>query len=286
MDARAAGLLAFSNIVGGSSYVATAEALKGFDSFSLVLLRVGGAALLFLPVLVKRWPRQARGEDWLRMAAVGVLGYAAPLWVGTVGQGMSNSTSAALLVGVEPVSVVMLSVLALGERLNLLKGAAFVCALSGAALIAGQGLPRMGELSLQMRGDLLLAFHGVLWSLYTVIGKRALERVDALAFTAVTNLIGCVALALLVPFVGLSAPSGPPAALAAWLYLTVLVSFGATLCWNWGLEKVPAASVAPFIFLQPLFGAVLGVLHGEPMTAWTAAGGALIIAGVGLTLKA
>jgi drug/metabolite transporter (DMT)-like permease len=191
---------------------------------------------------------------------------------------MSTTTKAALLVGVEPVSVILLSALLLGERAGSRAWLAMAFSLAGAALIVGRG----AEGSAQWRGDLILAAHGFCWALYTVLGKKALAEVDPLAFTGIVNALGAAALAFALPWRGASLPVGAES-WAALLFLTVAVTFLVCLWWNQALSRVPASAVAPFIFLQPLVGAGLGVLRGEPLTAATAGGGALILLGVALT---
>lgn len=57
--------------------------------------------------------------------------------------------------------------------------------------------------------------------------------------------------------------------------------------WNWCLERVETPRVAIFLNIQPLGGALLGVWWlGERLTAFTVAGGLLILAGLHLTVKA
>ena len=57
------------------------------------------------------------------------------------------------------------------------------------------------------------------------------------------------------------------------------------LVWNWALTRTGASRAAIFITVQPIGGVVLGaaLLH-EPLTAYTLAGGALIVAGLWLTV--
>lgn len=278
VDWRAFSLLFACNVLGGASYAAAASALKSLDPYSLVLLRVLGAAPLFLPWMISRWPRQASAAAWRSMLAVGTLGYALPLYLGTVGQDLSSTTKAALLVGVEPVSVLLLSALLLGERLTSRAGLAMLLSLAGAALIVGRGAPGSEE----WRGDVILAVHGFCWALYTVLGKRALGEVDALAFTGIVNAVGALALCAALPWKEVSLPAGAES-WGALAFLTLLVTFAVCLCWNEALKRVPASSVAPFIFLQPLVGAGLGVLRGDILSLSTAVGGGLILLGVALT---
>jgi len=73
--------------------------------------------------------------------------------------------------------------------------------------------------------------------------------------------------------------------LAAYLmYLALVITAFGYLAWNWALRRVEAPRAAIFLNVQPVVGALLGVaLLGEPLTAFTLAGGALIVAGLGVT---
>jgi drug/metabolite transporter (DMT)-like permease len=237
------------------------------------------AAALFAPWLDLRRAAKFSRADWLRMAGVGVLGYAAPLWVGTVGQQLSSAANASLLVGVEPVSIVFLSAAFLGEPLTRLKAGSIACGLLGAFLIVAQGAGR--TLTPSFQGDLILFLHGFLWSLYTVLGKPVLEKTDAMTFSAWTTVIGLVALA---PFAAPGAIHGvaaTPQAWAAFAFVSIGVSWGGVAAWNKALELIPASQLANFIFLQPLIGVGLAAFgQGDRLTPWSVAGGLLIIGSV------
>lgn len=279
-------LIAVSNILGGSTYAVSVAALKGFPEKDLILLRMALCAALFVPFLWRgrrRLSAATRG-DLARIWAVGLFGYALPLTLGTYGVKMSSATSASLLVGIEPVTIVLLSALFLSEALTGLKILSLVLGLSGAMLIAFQGFPNLaGAFSDRLKGDLILALHGGCWALYSVLGKSALKRVDPLDFTAATSIIGFLGVAIW------AAPGSHPAAwaavpLSAWLamtYLAVAGGFLAVILWNVALKKVEASKVANFIFLQPVVGVLLGVgLQGDPLTHWSMAGGALVLGGM------
>jgi drug/metabolite transporter (DMT)-like permease len=291
MDRRALAYLVAANVLGACSYVATGYALRGFGSLDVVLWRTVLGTALLAPFL--RGPALGAEDRW-RFLGVGCLGYALPLVIGTEGQRLSSATLASILVGTEPVCIVLLSCLFLGEAFTPLKGFAAAAGLGGACLITLQGrLPGMEAVSADARGNLLLALHGFCWSLYTVIGKPALRRVDPLRFTGLTTAVAVVPLAVashpaVAPVLGLGRgaaleafPTAPPEALAAVVFLAVGVTFAATLAWNRALERVPATQLAHFIFLQPALGVVLGrVLEGRPLTDWSVAGAGLIAVGI------
>ncbi|OGS01103.1 MAG: hypothetical protein A2V88_09090 [Elusimicrobia bacterium RBG_16_66_12] len=279
-------LVAVSNILGGSTYAVTTAALKGFSEKDLILLRMALCAALFLPLAWRarrRLAAAARG-DWARVVAVGLLGYALPLALGTYGMKLSSATSASLLVGMEPVAIVLLSSAFLGERLTGLKVLSLVLGLLGAMLIAFQGPPAFsGVFSARMKGDLILAAHGGCWALYSVLGKSALKRVDPLDFTAATTIVGFLGTAAWA-WPGADRSAWAAAPLPAWLamsYLSVAGGFLAVILWNVALKTVEASRVANFIFLQPVVGVLLGVgLQGDPITRWSLAGGALVLGGM------
>ncbi len=279
-------LIAVSNILGGSTYAVTTAALKGFAEKDLILLRMALCALLFVPMAWsgrRRLAKATRG-DWARMIGVGTLGYALPLVLGTYGVKLSSATSASLLVGIEPVTIVLLSALFLGEGLTPIKILSLVCGLTGAMFIAFQGFPTLsGAFTDRLKGDLILATHGGCWALYSVLGKSALKRVKPLDFTAITSIIGFFGVAAWA-LPGSTPSAWPAASVSAWLsiaYLAAAGGFLAVILWNMALEKVEASKVANFIFLQPVVGVLLGVgLQGDPFTGWSMAGGTLVLAGM------
>src|SRR5436309_1094827 len=115
MDWKAALFLVCANVLGGASYVGTAGALRSLKPLEVIFWRMLLGAILFCPALRALRGRRPSRRAWALTAAVGLFGLAAPLLVGTVGQRLSSATNASLLVGFEPVSIVILSALFLRE---------------------------------------------------------------------------------------------------------------------------------------------------------------------------
>jgi drug/metabolite transporter (DMT)-like permease len=120
----------------------------GLDTFTILFLRFGLAALLMAIILVARRERFPRGKILLQLIGMGALGY--------VGQSFSYLTAiqyasaglVALLLYLYPMFVFVLSVIVLRERVTWIKVIALVLALTGIALTAD---PAGG----QLRGILL-----------------------------------------------------------------------------------------------------------------------------------
>lgn len=281
---RALAYLVIANVLGGASYIAAVYALKGFSVVDSVFWRMAVAAVLLAPGLRHLDRKSVTRQDWTLMAGVGLLGYAAPLLLSTLGLTHSSATHGVLLVGMEPVAIIVLAALFLKEPFTRLKALAMGLGLSGAAMIVTQGDFRTAPAdSARVWGDLVLAASGVLWGLYTVLGKPVLRRMDARAFTAVTNLIALVPLTLVALPGFLSGPGVSAVEPEAWVGLAflALVNAAGPILWNIALETASASQTANVVFVQPLVGVLLGVLLGhDPLTAWSVVGGVLIVAGV------
>lgn len=276
-----------ANLIGGTSYVATKIALTGLTETTLVVVRTVVALAVLVPLSRGRLGglMRATGQDRRHLLAMGVLGYAIPLVLGSYGLRRSTATNAALLIGTEPLSVVLMGTLVLGEALGPRRLLALVLGLIGATVVVANGIPLLGvAYTPHAVGDLLLVAHGAAWGVYTVAAKRLLARHDALAVSTASLL---VALPVLLPVAAFEAATFtwdatrlPPALVAAVL-LGLVVSAGMTVLWNTALRHLDASRMAGFIFLQPLSGATVAIVAlGEPVTPYALVGGALILAGV------
>src|SRR5512134_3910687 len=108
----------------------------GLDTFTMLFLRFGIAALLMTIILIARKEKLPRGKILLQLIGMGALGY--------VGQSFSYLTAiryasaglVALLLYLYPAFVALLSGLFLKERFTPLKLGALLLATTGAALTA------------------------------------------------------------------------------------------------------------------------------------------------------
>src|SRR5258706_11497587 len=188
-----------ANLIGGMSYVPTKIALGGLTETTLVVVRTVVALVVLLPLAGTgvRALLGAPGRDRWQLFAMGILGYALPLVLGSYGVRRSTATNAALLLGTEPLGVVVLSALLLGESLGRARVIALALGLVGATVLVANGIPFVNVRYVpHLTGDLLLIAHGAAWAVYTIAAKRLLARHPALAVSAASLV---VALPVLVP---------------------------------------------------------------------------------------
>ena len=107
-------LLLLTNAVYGTAYVAQREALADVPPGLLAFARLALASLILLPFL--RRPPGARPApgDALKIFWMGTLGFGVAYVLSHFGISRSTATNGALLITMEPVSMMLLSPLVLG----------------------------------------------------------------------------------------------------------------------------------------------------------------------------
>ena len=274
-----------ANVVYATSYVVARVTLDSVPPTTLAILRLVIGALVLAPLGRPRPSDPALSRDDRRAIAwMGILGFAAAYAFSNWGIASSTATNAALLIVVEPVSLMLMSPLFLGERLTRREGVGAALAIAGTVLVVVNGIPGVtAALAPHWRGDSLLVLAGVAYASYSMFGRRVLARHAAAGITLRSLLWGAATLLplALAEWATGARPVWTATAIAGTLYLSVVITALGYLVWNWALQLVPAPKAAIFLNVQPIVGALLGAaLLDEPLTVFTIVGGMGIVAGL------
>lgn len=285
-------VLLVANAIYGTSYVATRIVLHDVGPATLAVARLALGAMVIVPLAFLQGARDrrlSRADRW-NVFWMGVLGFAAAFGFANWGMARSTATNAALLITVEPISLILLSPVFLGERLTRGELVGAVLTLVGAVLVVLNGLPGLSvTFAPHWRGDILLVLSGLSYAAYSLIGRGVLARHAALPVTAWSIVWGLVAM---LPFGALEwldghRPVWTPVAIWGTVYLAIAVTALGYLVWNYALERVEAPRLALFVNVQPVVGALLGVWWlREPLTVFTVIGGLLVLLGLHLAMRA
>ena len=219
---------------------------------------------------------------------MGFVGFTLAMALAHWGLAWSTATNAALLVATEPVALVALAPIVLGERLTRREGWGTLLALRGRDRRSWSTACRASPSRScpHWRGDLLLLLSGVCFAAYSLLGRPVLARHSSITRHRVVLLLGRRhdGAARRRRVAGRRAV--PPGRRRAWPPCSTSGSSSRDsgyLVWNWALERVTAARAAIYLNVQPLVGALLGVVWlGEPLSVFTVAGGALVVLGLWL----
>lgn len=170
-----------------------------------------------------------------------------------------------------------------GERLRRWQWAGLACAFAGIVLAFGESLtlPK-GE---EWIGDAMFLGAALLWGATTLV-IRTSKLAEARATKTLFYQLAVSAVTLPFAAMALGEPGivqVTPLVLASLAYQAVLVAFASYLAWFWLIAHYPAAQLAAFSFLTPVFGVFAGVvLLGERLTP--ALLGALVLVAIGIRL--
>ncbi len=188
---------------------------------------------------------------------------------------------AALVVQTEVPFLVLLGALLLGERPSGRKWLGIAIAFAGVAAITG-----LGQLHGNLMSILLVLAGAFTWALGQVV-VRKLSGLDGLAVTGWIAILAVPQLFIASALfehgqVQAIATAGPHVWLAV-LYLGLVMQALGYMWWNSLLVRHEVGLVAPFLLLLPVVSVLGGaVFLGETLDPMRLAGGAIILAGVGL----
>lgn len=266
----------------GLAPVATRALVFQLAPLALLTLRQLLAASVLLPWAVPVM-RRIGARDMPRFAAAGLLGmigYNLPV---TVGLQWLPASSAGLLLATEPVWVLVISYVFLGERAGprVLLGSGV--ALAGVAVIAGPSALSSGYGMRAVAGAALVLLATMAFGGYTVVLRPLSEKYGPVPATAVSTVLGAV------PYLAFVGPLWPSRlsqpAWAELLFLALGSTVAGMLLWNQAIVRGGSARISRLLYLEPVVS-VLGamVFLGERATAAVLVGGVLVIAGVLMTV--
>lgn len=266
----------------GVHYLAAKDVLDFVEPRVWAVLRVAGAAVLLWTVVVAlRRPLPCRPRDVAQLALFSVFGIVVNQVCFVEGLARTTPIHASLIMTSIPVTTLLVAVVLRREALTRRKLAALLVALAGVMLVMRPD--RADLLGGTLVGDALTLINATSFSVFLVISKRLLARIDTLAATAVLFGFGTVGiLAVGAPrLVDFDPSAVPPEIWWIGAFIVLGPTAGTYLLNYWALARVDSSMVALFIYLQPLIAGLLSVtLRGERPEATTLAGGVLICAAV------
>jgi drug/metabolite transporter (DMT)-like permease len=192
------------------------------------------------------------------------------------------------MVGTLPVVLALGAALFMKERLDRRGWWAIFWSTLGVVLIAIASPDDAASEGATLLGDVLVLLSLVAAVAWMLLNKQLMGRYPPLFISAVIVLAGTPALAAWT-FITAGAPPVRLSA-AVWAALAaqgIVATSLTTLLWNWGLSVVPASRAGVFVNLEPVVGALLGVivLHETIGISGLLGGASIVGAAVAITRK-
>lgn len=268
LNKRALALLAaFSatTIYGLNHTIAKGAMPNYVGAFGFIMLRVGGAAILFWTLSLFIPKEKIQRKDWKILLAAALLGMVINMLSFFKGLSLSTPINSAVLVTITPIIVVLLSAIFLKEKIGVKK-------------ITGIGLGFMGALGLilfghEIRqdapnifvGNLLFVLNATSYGAYLIVVKALIRKYHPI--TLMKWLFGMAFLInfpiTIAEFNQIQWESMPVEILGAVGFVILGTTFLTYLFNAFALTTLKASSVGAFVYLQPLIGIIYAVLSGK-----------------------
>jgi len=238
--------------------------------------------LLALAYALEGGLARLNARQWVGVALLGATGVLLFNLCFMYGLARVPASRASLIMAVNPAVTLLGAAIFLRERMTRGKVLGVLVALAGVVVVLSHGNPVNLARGSVGAGEIVLFGCPLAWAANTVVARRMLPDVSAIAATAWSAIVGTAMLAIVNVFTGTLAPLD--ASWRAWAALLFLAVFGtaiALVLFYDGVRRLGAARASVFINLVPVFAVVLGVLLlGERLELSMVTGGALVVAGV------
>ncbi|THA55070.1 EamA family transporter [Streptomyces sp. A1136] len=280
--------LALVYVLWGSTYLGIRVVVRTMPPFLSAGARFITAGLLLAGIVAWRFGPSALRVTRARFGSavlVGLLLILGGNGLVVLGETSVPSGLAALLIAAVPMWLVMLRA-ATGDRPPPRTVAGVLLGLIGLAVLTSPGIG--GEVRLS--GVLLVLAASVLWALGSFSASKLPLPANPFAGSAYQMLAGGIG-GILTGLARGEQHALRPAefSTASWLALGYLVLFGSLVAFTsyvWLLRSAPLSLVSTYAYVNPVVAVALGsLILDEPLTWPIVAGGAIVVAGVGLIVS-
>jgi drug/metabolite transporter (DMT)-like permease len=231
--------------------------------FAFVLLRVGGATLLFwiFGLFFKR--EKIDLKDYFTFFFGALFGVAINMLLFLKGLELTTPIHASVIVTITPIIILILSSFFLSEKITKLKVLGVVLGFCGGILLTVLGKStRVGD-NVPL-GNTLIFINAISYSIYIIIIKKLTAKYHPFTFIKWLFLFGLI---LILPF-GYSETAEiqwdtfTPYVWFSVLFVVLGATFGTYLLNPLALRSLKASTVGVFIYLQPVIAGIFAIVMG------------------------
>jgi drug/metabolite transporter (DMT)-like permease len=278
-------LLVMTTLFWGGNFNVGRAVISEVPPLGLSFWRWMVAWMIIFPIAYRpMWKRRhLLIENWFLLLLLAVTGVT--LFNSLVYLGLQTTTAinASLMQSINPVLIILLSILLLGHRPQVMQLLGVLVSLAGAIVILTRGDPAILKGLEFASGDLLVLLAVFLWGLYTVLLKKLPEELRGIPVLGYTVTVGTI---LILPFYLHETMNGrpvplTPTSIASILYVAIFPSVLAYIFWNHATARLGPERTGQFSHLIPVFGILIATLVlGESLQSYHFAGILLVSAGL------
>jgi drug/metabolite transporter (DMT)-like permease len=271
-------------VLWGGAFVAIRIVVRDASPLTVAFLRfvLTSIGLVVVTSILRPALHRIDRADWPKLLLLGFCGVGVYHLSLNYGEQYVSADLASLIVASMPVMVALLSGIVLNEEVDARRWAGIALALAGVLVLIFLGTGAAHLRARSLAGAAVVVLAPSAWAVYTVLSKQLVSKYGALPLTTLAMVTGTV---LISPF-GIPSAIHDAGNLTAsdWGWIAFL-AFGcstyAYTVWFYALERMPASSLAPWVYFVP--GAAIvwaAIVLGEHVTPFLAVGGVMVVGGV------
>ena len=237
---------------------------KYVDAFGFIVMRVGGAVLLFWLLSFFGPKEKIAKTDFPRIVAAAFFGVALNMLTFFKGLSYTSPIMGAVLMVTTPMIVLVLSAFIMKERMENRKVLGIILGLAGTItlILYGKSMVNAPNASL---GNLLVFVNAVSYGFYLIIVKKLMDKYNAFTFVKWIYTFGFL---MVLPFgwnefQAIDFTNLPTDILWKIGFVVVFSTFLTYLLNLISMRELKPTTVAVFIYLQPLFATIFAVSLGK-----------------------
>lgn len=265
-----------ANLIYGINYTVAKDVMPTYVTpNAFILIRVSGAVVLFwlLSLLLKKNEKIAK-KDWVRIALAGLFGVAINQLFFFQGLNLTTPINAAIIMTMNPVMVMLIAAILLGNKITSKKAVGIFIGLCGAVLLS---VYKNGEWVLPsfssntVTGDALVLINAASYAVYLVLIKPLMVKYNPITLVKWVFTFGLV---VVIPFGGWELAAVdfgaiPPNIWGAIAFVVIGTTFFAYLFNMYGLRKLSPSVVSIYIYLQPFLATMVALFLGSDQLSVT-----------------
>lgn len=256
--------------------------------FGFIMLRVGGAAILFWLIGLLGPKEKIATSDWPRILGCAVFGMVINMLFFFKGLSLSTPINSSVIVTLSPVMVLILASILIRERVTLLKSIGIVVGLAGALILVLFSSESTGNAPNIPLGNILFIVNAFSYGLYLILVKPLTAKYHS--FTLMKWLF-TIAIFINLPvtigeFTDVDWFHLPFEAIWKMGFVVLGTTFTTYLLNVYALKQLSASTISAFIYLQPLIAIIYAVATGaDTLNLVKISAALLVFAGVYMVTK-
>jgi drug/metabolite transporter (DMT)-like permease len=258
--------------------------LRELSFVNLTIMRffIVSIAFLIIYIIRKNKISKLHKKDIIPIFFLGVFGVIAYHLGLNYGEQFISAGAASLIIATIPIQIVILSIMFLKEKITMKKILGIVISFLGVIIISLWGSVNTTLEINYLFGALAVLFAAAMGAIYTIVGKKYLERYTGFSLTIYAMFLGSIGL---IPFVRESLIyEVSNMSFDGWLSIIILGVFSTVIgysLWYIALEKKNASDLGVYLYAIPVLSTIISFqMFKDQITYLYILGGFLVILGL------